>query len=151
MNEENFIVGGQCPHALRYADCSKCNKQQPTTDPTTEIDLAILTLELARLVSKLELDLNEARDKVDSLETQNRAIKGQLKYLEDDSIAELVQLQKVCDELAAALRKDTVASFAIANSKPDAATICKQADDMHVTALTNYSTLPHVKAKENKL
>jgi hypothetical protein len=96
-------------------------------------------------------DLNEARDKVDSLETQNRAIKGQLKYLEDDSIAELVQLQKVCDELAAALRKDTVASFAIANSKPDAATICKQADDMHVTALTNYSTLPHVKAKENKL
>jgi hypothetical protein len=76
-------------------------------------------------------DLNEARDKVDSLETQNRAIKGQLKYLEDDSIAELTQLQKVCDELADA---------------------CSELRAMRGTklkiALTNYSTLPHViKAK----
>jgi hypothetical protein len=70
MNEENFIVGGQCPHALRYADCSKCNKQQPTTDPTTEIDAEVYKHSTtptgcvpSSFSRKLERERNEARAK----------------------------------------------------------------------------------------
>ncbi len=54
---------------------------------------------------------------------------------------QLTQLKAAGEELARALRKDTVASFAIANSSSNAEKICKEADIMHTKALTNWQKL----------